>query len=219
MIEKATSYRFKVYDKIKEDIITGQYSQGEILNERKLSDLLGVSRTPIREALQLLDADGWVVYEPYKGTIVRTFDPDYYKSVFNVRRVLEILVVEEAVRNITDSDIHSLELIINEQNKLLSAVNEDEFMKLDSRFHEEIYKISKNKIAKEILDKFRDIIRFYGIRSLKINSRRADTFDEHYDIFKSIIKRDVAQAKNAMEHHMFKAEELISSTIRKEISR
>ena len=77
MIEKNVSYKYKIYEKIKEDIITGVYSQGEVLNERQLSETLGVSRTPIREALQLLSFDGWVVKEPYKGTVVRTFDIDY----------------------------------------------------------------------------------------------------------------------------------------------
>ena len=84
MIEKNVSYKYKIYEKIKEDIITGVYSQGEVLNERQLSETLGVSRTPIREALQLLSFDGWVVKEPYKGTVVRTFDIDY---VMNAQRL------------------------------------------------------------------------------------------------------------------------------------
>lgn len=205
MIEKTISYRYKVYEQIKEDIITGVYSQGEVLNERKLSEKLGVSRTPIREAFQLLNVEGWLVYEPYKGTIVRTYNEDYVNNLLSVRKALEILAVEEAIKNITEDDIKDLSHLFEEHERSLNILSENESMKYDSKFHEKICRISNNKINQNLLSNLNDIIRFYGIKSLKANFRKKYTILEHKAILQAIIERDIDEAKEAMEHHIYMA--------------
>lgn len=205
MIEKTISYRYKVYEQIKEDIITGVYSQGEVLNERKLSEKLGVSRTPIREAFQLLNVEGWLVYEPYKGTIVRTFSEDYVNNLLSVRKALEILAVEEAIKNITEDDMEVLVHLFEEHERSLNILNENESMKYDSKFHEKICQISNNKINQNLLNNLNDIIRFYGIKSLKVNIRKKYTILEHKAILQAIIERDIDEAREAMEHHIHMA--------------
>jgi len=202
MIEKSLSYKFKVYDKIKEDIITGVYSQGEVLNERKLAETMGVSRTPIREALQLLNTDGWVVNEVYKGTVVRTFDVDYVMNAQKVRRVLEILAVEDAVANINDVEIIDLSNILNKQEHWLKNYNPTEFMKLDREFHEKIYYLSNNTILQDLLKNLNDIIRFYGIKVLMFPERNKTTLKEHQAILNAIKKRNANLAKEAMDYHL-----------------
>ncbi|SNT27294.1 DNA-binding transcriptional regulator, GntR family [Anaerovirgula multivorans] len=202
MIEKSISYKYKVYEKIKEDIIIGVYSQGEVLNERKLAETMGVSRTPIREALQLLNSDGWVVNEPYKGTVVRTFDVDYVMNAQKVRRVLEISAIEEAMNNIDDEDIKELTAVLRKQEECLNNYNPTEFMKLDREFHEKIYYLSKNDILFDLLQNFNDIIRFYGIKVLLVPERNKTTLIEHLNILDAIKERNVYLAKEAMDHHL-----------------
>lgn len=202
MIEKQLSYKYKVYEKIKEDIITGVYSQGEVLNERKLAEVLGISRTPIREALQMLEIDGWVINEVYKGAVVRTFDIDYVTNVQKVRRALETLAIEETVNNIDERGIKELEDIISRQEESLDEYDPAEFMKLDRELHEKIYSFSKNDILVKLLNNLNDIIRYFGIMVLTAPERSITTLEEHKAVVDAIINRDMTSAKKAMEYHM-----------------
>lgn len=202
MIKKPLSYKDIVYEKIKEDIITGVYSQGEVLNERNLADELGVSRTPIREALQLLKMDGWVINELYKGTIVRTFDVEYVMNAQKVRKVLEMLAVEDAITNISDKNIYNLIEILDEQEKWLSNYDPAEFMKLDRKFHETIYLLSNNDILLNLLQNLNDIIRFFGIKVLMIPERSTATIMEHKRILEAIKNKNVNLAKKSMDYHL-----------------
>lgn len=216
MIEKSVSYKYKVFEKIKEDIITGVYSQGEVLNERQLAETLGISRTPIREALQMLCSDGWVVKEPYKGTVVRTFDANYVMKAQKVRRVLELLAIEDAMANISDKDIEELSEILHKQKLCLNNYNPAEFMKLDRDFHERIHALSKNEILLDLLQNLNDIIRFFGIKVLLVYERSIGTLQEHLNILEGIKLRNVELAKRAMDYHLLKTnEEILKYTTRK----
>ncbi|MDF2519776.1 MAG: transcriptional regulator, GntR family [Clostridia bacterium] len=214
MIEKQLSYKYKVYQKIKEDIITGVYSQGEVLNERKLAETMGISRTPIREALQLLSTDGWVVNEVYKGAVVRTFDINYVMNIQKVRKALEILAVEDAVLNIDSRGIKDLDSIILKQEKCLTNYNPKEFMKLDREFHEKIYSYSQNDVLISLLMNINDIIRYFGIKILMVPERNVYTLAEHQAVLDGMKEKDSVKAKRAMENHMiFTSEAILKYTM------
>ena len=80
MVQKAQPYKYQVYNEIKRGILKGQYVPGDVLTERRLSEEMGISRTPIREAMQMLEHDGWLGVETYKGALVREFDLEYVKE-------------------------------------------------------------------------------------------------------------------------------------------
>lgn len=201
MIEKLP-YKKQVYYRIKEGIITGQYSQGEVLNERKLAEDLGISRTPIREALQLLHKDGWVVIEPYKGAIIRTFDRAYIKNVLDVRRPLEILAAEKATLNAKEEDIKFLEKNLLKQKDCFLDYSPTKFMELDREFHRRIYDLSYNELLIDILNNINDIIRFLGIQVLSVPERHRTTLEEHKNIYLSMKNKDIKEAKKFMDVHM-----------------
>lgn len=209
MIEKQLNYKYKVYEKIKEDIITGVYPQGELLNERKLAEIMGISRTPVREALQMLEIDGWVINEVYKGAVVRTFDIDYVTNVQKVRRALETLAIEDTISNIEDAGIKELEDIISRQEESLKYYNPSAFMKLDRELHEKIYSFSKNDILLKLLNNLNDIIRYFGIKVLSVPERSVTTLEEHKAVVDAIKNKDMESAKKAMEHHMTMTTEAI----------
>lgn len=201
LIEKH-SYKNQVYDRIKEGIITGLYLQGEVLNERKLAKDLGISRTPVREALQLLNKDGWVVIERYKGALVRTFDKDYIKDILDVRRSLEILAVEKAALNAKEEDIKFLEQNLLQQENCFLDYTPAKFMKLDREFHRKTYNLSYNELLIDILDNVNDIIRFLGIQVLRVPERHKSTLKEHTNIYLAIKSKDIEEAKKYMDIHM-----------------
>lgn len=99
-LQKAKSLKDQIYDIVKEDIINQTYKNNTVLNEKKISQALNVSKTPVREALKALEAEGWVEYVPYKGILVKQMSLDDLKDVFRVRKCLEIMAVESAVKKI-----------------------------------------------------------------------------------------------------------------------
>ena len=216
MFEKPTSYRAKVYDFLKEGIIRGHYQQGEPLNERKLSVELGVSRTPIREALQMLATDGWVVYQPYRETVVRTFDLDFISSAQKVRRALEILAVEEAIPHLSKQDKQRLQAIYDKQAKVLEDYDPVEFIHCDREFHELLYNASQNAILQDLLGNLNDIIRYFGIKVLLVPERSQETIREHRAILEAVLADDVAAACEAMRYHLTKTGETIISMTKKQ---
>ena len=135
MLEKQLPYKHKVYAAIKKDILQGHYAPGDILNERRLSEELGISRTPVREALQMLEQDGWLKMETYKGAVVREFDPHYMRNLSRIRTALEVCALEEAVSNITEKDLEELARIQDMQKKTREKFDVKSFITWDQQFH------------------------------------------------------------------------------------
>ena len=95
-LEKVKSLKDQIYEIIKEDIINQTYQNNTVLNEKKISQELNVSKTPVREALKALEAEGWVEYVPYKGILVKQMSLSDLQDVFRVRKALEVMVTESA---------------------------------------------------------------------------------------------------------------------------
>lgn len=204
MVQKAQPYKYQVYDEIKRGILKGQYMPGDVLTERKLSDEMGISRTPIREAMQMLAHDGWLVMETYKGAVVREFDLEYVLEVLKIRKSLEMLAVEDAVLNLTDRDLEELEEIARCQRDMLNHYDEYDYIEMDRKFHQKIYELSHNRTLQSLLNNFNDIISFFGIRALKQKERKITTMEEHQKILNAVKSRDAGAAVRAMEEHMSK---------------
>lgn len=204
MVQKAQPYKYQVYDEIKRGILKGQYMPGDVLTERKLSDEMGISRTPIREAMQMLAHDGWLVMETYKGAVVREFDLEYVLEVLKIRKSLEMLAVEDAVLNVTDRDLEELEEIARCQRDMLNHYDEYDYIEMDRKFHQKIYELSHNRTLQGLLNNFNDIISFFGIRALKQKERKITTMEEHQKILDAVKSRDAGAAVRAMEEHMSK---------------
>lgn len=205
---KIKSYKEAAYDEIKERIISGAYKPGEVLNERELSKDFGISRTPIREALQKLSFEGWILNEPNKKNEVRNFDLDYIIQTQKVRAALEILAIQEAFDNINDEDIMNLESILKKQK---SAKDYNEFIKIDRDFHEFIYKKSKNQVLLSLMDNINDIVRHFGLLALDMPGRTKETIKEHTELLNALKNKDKKITINHMEKHMEKTLEAMKT--------
>ncbi len=202
MVQKAQPYKYQVYNEIKRGILKGQYVPGDVLTERRLSEEMGISRTPIREAMQMLEHDGWLVVETYKGALVREFDLEYVLEVLKIRKSLEMLAVEDAVQNAAAPDLEELEEIVCCQRDMLNHYDEYDFIEMDRKFHQKIYELSHNRTLQGLLSNFNDIISFFGIRALQKKERKLTTMDEHQNILNAMKSRDAGAAVRAMEEHM-----------------
>ena len=207
MLEKQLPYKHKVYAAIKKDILQGHYAPGDILNERRLSEELGISRTPVREALQMLEQDGWLKMETYKGAVVREFDPHYMRNLSRIRTALEVCALEEAVSNITEKDLEELARIQDMQKKTLEKFDVESFITWDQQFHSYLYDLSQNQELIHLLRNYYDIFRFLGTQAvLSTEERRHSTLAEHQRILDSLKEGNDAEAVQALKAHMVNTE-------------
>jgi len=201
-IEKAVSYKDKVYKEIKSAIISQKIKSGEILNERKLAEELGISRTPVREALQMLVNDGWVIVEPWKGAYMNPITEKGLIEVFQVRLALEVLAIELIMDKISEQDIRTLTNILLKQEKLQENYQADEFIIVDREFHMVIAQMTDNKILIDVLNNLSDMIRRIGVQAVQDVNRFIETLDEHSHILIALKERNKEKAVEAMKEHI-----------------
>lgn len=205
-IQKAESLKQQIYNLLKEDILNQRYSDGDVLNERKISEELQVSRTPVREALKALEAENWVEYVPYKGIIIKKMGERDIKNIFQIRTALEVLTVELAMGNWSENMLQQLEEC-HQQQKALTRENdrqfEEHFLDLDVRFHGILLEAANNELLTEMIGEIRDKIRRFGMNAIFRDEQRfTETLDEHLEILDAIRARDVERAKEKMKLHI-----------------
>lgn len=204
-LQKPKSLKDQIYDIVKEDIINQTYKHNTVLNEKKISQELNVSKTPVREALKALEAEGWVEYVPYKGILVKQMSLDDLKDVFRVRKVLEIMVVESVVKKITPELVEELRHSMQRQEALLYN-NEpvvEEFINYDVEFHGILLKISGSHLLTDLIGQMRDKSKSFGMQAIfSSRGRYEETITEHRAVFDAVAAKDLAAAQNAMAVHI-----------------
>ena len=140
----------QIFEKLEQDILSGKYSRGEILTEMKLSEELGVSRTPIREALRRLSQER-IIEEVSKGSRVLGISTEDLEDIFKIRLNIEGTCAAMTAKNITDEQLSELREVVDMQEFYITKENVDNIRAMDSRFHELLYKFSGSNIFYDIL--------------------------------------------------------------------
>lgn len=204
-IEERQSLQQKVYIHLKEAINEQIYKPGDILNERKISAELEVSRTPVREAFKALEAEDVVEYIPYRGVMVKSLSVDDLKHIFQIREALEILVIKLAIDKINNETIRRLQQCVQSQEDLKDNAGNriQEFIKLDMEFHNILADTSDNPFLKQLILDMRDKVARLGITALYSGPQRLyETIDEHRAIVSALKADDSKLSLQAMEQHI-----------------
>lgn len=199
-IQQPLSFRDHAYDEIKNAIINHVIAQGDVLYERDLSEKLGISRTPLRAALQLLEMEGWLKSVPRKGVFVSHIVEKDVEEVLQLRGANEALVVELLIPKITDAHIDRLEDLYVQQEKHLG--NNQAFILMDKDFHMHMAELTGNDRLIQLMHTLSDQMRWFGIVALDTTDRVERTLKEHRAIIDQLKKRDVELAKQAMLDHI-----------------
>lgn len=192
----------KVFHEIKNGIIQGKYKEGESLVETKLARELGVSRTPVREAIRLLEFEGLVSYRPNRGAVVEGISTQDIDDIYAIRTMIEGLAARWAVKNINDQELAQL---IETQDLMEFYASKDDiehFTKLDTKFHEIIYRASKSRPLWQVLNNFHDMVQRVRKLSITNSGRIAKTVEEHRRIVDAIKAKDEKSAELAMTNHV-----------------
>ena len=205
----------QVYNTIKNAIINGQIPSGERLKEVELSKKLGVSRTPIREALYKLRKEGLLTNVASGGVKVSEISAKEINKIFDLRILLENYAIEKAVHNFTEEDIQKMEEILIENELYVERNNHEKVVELSVQFHDVIINASNNKKLFEILVGLRDYLGLYRNISLSSIEGVKDSLKAHKKIFENIKKRDNEATCLSMKEHLEEARNAVLARIKK----
>ena len=206
--------RDEVFNTLRERILKGVYKPGERLMEIHLADQLGVSRTPIREAIRMLELEGLVKMVPRKGAQVAKISKEDLQDVLEVRKALDTLSVKLACERITEDEIKLLNNAEKEFEKALASKDVREIAEADVAFHDVIHAATKNGRLKSMISNLAERIYRYRFEYIKQQSDGGQTLMfEHREIMKCIENRDVESAVKATEIHIDNQEISISEQL------
>lgn len=203
-----------VFNTLRQAILRGELKPGERLMEIQLANKLGVSRTPIREAIRKLELEGLVLMIPRKGAEVAEITEKSLRDVLEVRRALEELAVGLACDRITEEDITKLKEAAKEFEEVLKGGDVTVFAEADVKFHDIIYLATDNQRLIQLLYNLREQMYRYRVEYLKQTEVHATLLVEHDHIITCIENHDREGAMEAICKHIANQEKAISDTIR-----
>ncbi|MCX8044609.1 MAG: GntR family transcriptional regulator [Desulfobacterota bacterium] len=201
----SSSLRQKVFIAIEDAVLSGRYKPGECLVESKLATELGVSRTPVREALTQLEREGLVELVPNKGALVTGISPKDIQDIYTIRIMIEGLAARWAAEYIDEEELKELQDAIELEEFYTLKNDIEHLIQLDSRFHHIIYKASKSRPLLYMLKTFHQYIQHARTLSLERPGRAYKALQEHKLIFQAIKEHDGQRAEQLTADHIRKA--------------
>ncbi|PHH96016.1 GntR family transcriptional regulator [Fusobacterium polymorphum] len=201
-----------VYQKIKIAILNEMYEPNQILNERKLAEEFQISRTPVREALKILEGEGWVKIIPWKGAIVNKITQKEIDEIFQIRLIIEPAIIELLQNKIDYKKRAYLDKLYENQKK---AKTKKEFILADREFHMTFAEWTENLQLIEMVKGLNDKIYMVGHKAInsKDSKREEETLEEHYKIIQALKNNDIMMAKNFMIAHVIETKNNINKNI------
>ena len=191
-----------VYNDVVRLISSGRFPAGSRLDEQQIAEELGVSRTPLREAISKLVKDGLVEHRPYRGNFVRLFSAKEVFDLYEVRKGLESLAVRLAVPNLTERSVRELQVILGEVNDALEAHDLDAYGLADQRFHAAIARLSGNATLISTLMQLSGQVQLIRTMANQDPTIVEITAMERPEIIDAMVAGDVAEAVRLMEEHI-----------------
>jgi len=198
-----------VYETIREAIRNGTLTPGERLMEIQLAEELGVSRTPVREAIRKLELERFVVMLPRRGTYVSNLSLKDINEVFEIRAALDGLAAGLAAERITEEELEQMERLLVEIADHIERHDNQKIVEADEAFHDILYRASRNERLVGIIYNLRE--QFARFRSVSINypGRLQNTLEEHRQLVEAIAQRNPEAAQQKAREHIENAEQTL----------
>jgi DNA-binding GntR family transcriptional regulator len=200
-IDVSSQRAVSLYEIIREDILSGRLQANERLVVADLAERLGTSTNPIREALQMLRGEGFVMFSPNRGARVRPIDHDFVRNIYEISALIEPALTRWFVSMATDADIADLERIqrLIEENNFVDAVLHSG---LDVQFHTVVYQRHYNRHAAEIWWKHRQVLRSVTQRFSYTLARRTQVIREHRELIELVKAGEADKAAECVARHV-----------------
>ena len=198
---KTVSLSDQVFEHLESNILSGKYQRGDIITELQLCSELGVSRTPIREALRRLFQEHLIEDSP-RGTMVLGITPKDFEDMSEIRLRIEDLAVRGFIEHGDADSLKALNEAVDFQEFYLARGDIDQLKALDGRFHEIIYSGCGSMILRDTLSPLHKKIQQYRRNALRTPERAAHSVREHREILQAITARDADLAAERMKQHI-----------------
>lgn len=208
--------RVQVFKAIEDAVLNGEYKDGDSLNELKISEELGVSRTPVREALMQLELEGLAKNIPNKGAVVIGITEKDIEDIYAVRIRIEGLAARLCAEKISEDELKRFQEIVDLQEFYLSKHDAEQIWSLDSEFHKIIYNASQSRPLKFMLSNFHNYIKRARDISVHADGRAEKTVSEHKAILQAVKDRDGELAELLMARHITNAKNNLIKQIQSE---
>ncbi|MHA7862644.1 GntR family transcriptional regulator [Tessaracoccus sp. Y36] len=185
-------------DVIRDRITTGAYQPGYRIKERDLSEELGISRIPVREALAGLSTEGFITLQPRRGAVVTELVPEDLREIFELREALEVQEVELALKHGSEAERARLLRVVEKEQSALKSGNRDLVRRYNAEFHEVLVQMTHNSLMASMLEPLRNRLNWL----FKQNDDPAAICGEHFEIAQAIVSGDRAKARALAEVHV-----------------
>lgn len=212
-MEEYLPLRDVVFKTLRQEILTGELKPGERLMEIHLANRLGVSRTPIREAIRMLELEGLVTMIPRRGAEVANITEKNLRDVLEVRRVLDALAVSLACDRITDEEKEQLRFACDTFKRAAETKNVTTIARADVALHDIIIKAAGNDRLAQIVSNLGEQMYRYRFEYIKDESKHQSLIEEHRVIYESIVRHDKQTAAEAVKMHIDNQEKSIINQI------
>ncbi len=203
------SLRGKVFNQIREEILAGDYQERDELKEAAICKRLGVSRTPVREALRQLELEGLVTIIPNKGAYVNGITAKDIYDIYVIRSYLEGLCARWACEHISKDQAEELEEIIVLSEFHIQKEHWEQIYELDNHFHFYLYKACGSKILEHILSDYHHYVERVRKNTLSSKERARKASEEHKAILDAVLNKDAELAERLANEHIFQSMENI----------
>lgn len=209
-----TTIRDQVYSILRERICSGYYEQGSWLMEQEICEDLGVSRSPVREAIRQLSSDGLIVSVPNKGSHIRSFTAKDIDEIFEVRVMLEDYGIEASARTMTEKERQRLLKLSEDFRRTFQINNMTEYIAADEELHDTLVEFGRSNLINEIYAHVRSLNQQFRVSSLNINTRFEDSVTEHCSLIDKLLCGNIKEAKNINHTHLLLAAKTIKNTLK-----
>lgn len=199
-----------VFESLRRAIMEGDLKPGERLMEIQLAQRLGVSRTPVREAIRKLELEGLVIMVARKGAYVADLSLNDVLDVLEVRASLEGLGAWLAAQKMTEEERILLKNKALDFERSVLAGDKEKMIEADAHMHEIIFKASGNKSLQSLVDSLREQVQRFRVTYITTTQNPADIVGEHKLLVDAIVSQDAAASREAAESHIKKAQEFIN---------
>lgn len=198
-----------VCESLREAIRTGKLKPGERLMEIQLSEELGVSRTPVREAIRKLEQEGYIVMMPRRGAYVANMSIRDVNEIFEIRTALESLSNGLAAERITAEELETLQRLLVQIGRYIKEGDMDRIVETDIKFHDLLYQASRNQRLEGIISNLREQLTRFRTLSMSYPGRLEATLEEHRAMVDAIAQGNMEAAQQAAERHMERSEQAL----------
>lgn len=198
---KTVSLADQVFEQLEFDVLSGKYQRGDVLTENKLCNELGVSRTPVREALRRLEQEH-LIEETSKGSVVIGITEDDLRDIFLLREKIECLAARRAAETVNAEGLDRLREVMELQEFYLNRHDADQIKQMDNRFHDMIYRLSGSMTFFDVLKPLHKKVQKYRRAAVANGSRAAASVEEHRALFEAIAAHDGDLAAERMTVHI-----------------